>query len=73
MAGEYAMAKEIVAGALASAQKRSDMDAESLSNALLTTLLGTMMQTHSRPDVERFVQYSLESLNEDEFLVTRGC
>ncbi len=73
MAGEYAMATQIVADALATAQERTDVDAESLMNALLTTLLGTMMQTHTRSDVERFVQYALESLNEDEFLVTRGC
>lgn len=73
MAGEYAIAKEIVTDALAQAQERSDMDTESLTNALLTTLLGTMMQNHSRPDLERFVEYALDSLDEDEFLVTRGC
>lgn len=73
MVGEYKLAKELLADAMDEASKRNDMCTDAMANAVLTSTLDHMVKTTSREELQRLFQYSLDSLEEDEFLVTRGC
>ena len=73
MAGEYAVARQLIADAIGSAETESTMDSQAMAIALLRELLGQLASSHSRKDLDNLIQYQLDSQDSDEFLVTRGC
>ncbi|NIB44940.1 hypothetical protein HBA55_35505 [Pseudomaricurvus alkylphenolicus] len=73
MAGEFRVAKHCIDDALETADAESSMTREGMGRALLTELLGQMRQHHSAQELTDLVNYQLENLGEDSFVVTRGC
>lgn len=73
MVGEYKVAKEVVAKVITDAENQNDMCTDAMANAMFTSILGHMIKTNDRKALEHLFYYSLDSLDEDEFLVTRGC
>lgn len=73
MAGEYEVARECIAQALARASLSSGMSSEGMADALMVTLIMQMLKGRSRKDLASFIDYQIESCGEDEFVVTRGC
>lgn len=73
MAGEYDVARKCIAEALDAAEQDRGMSPPSMADALLATLLGHMQKSRTRKDLMSFIEFQLESIGEDEFVITRGC
>ncbi len=73
MAGEYQVARDCVAQALARAAEDRGMSEEAMCNALLGTLVSHMAKGRTRKDLMSFIEFHVESVGEDEFVITRGC
>ncbi len=73
MAGEYPVARATLEQAFAAAEQEPAMSGPEMADALLVTLLKRMLKERPRKDLARFIEYQLESLGEDEFVITRGC
>lgn len=73
MSGEYTKAAQIVEAALEDATASPSMSPEALSSAMLGILLQKQSSQQSKADILSFVQFQLDNLEEDEFVVTRGC
>jgi hypothetical protein len=72
MAGEYTVAQKCVDTAITTAQEDPSMSTDVMTGALLTTLLKIMIKERTRKDLASFIEFQLESVGEDEFVVTRG-
>lgn len=73
MAGEFRIAQDCIAEAINTAEAENSMSGEAMGRALLTELLTTLSQEHSAASIKEMVDYQLENLTSDEFVVTRGC
>ncbi|MCB1745608.1 MAG: hypothetical protein H6977_19790 [Gammaproteobacteria bacterium] len=73
MAGEFDAARQSIADALTRADGDPAMSADVMEGALLNTLLTHMARTRSRKDLASLIEFQLESVGEDEFVITRGC
>lgn len=49
------------------------MSQEAIGRVLLTEVLTSISQNYSQTDVKEMVEYQLENLISDSFVVTRGC
>ena len=49
------------------------MSPQSMSDALLATVLGHMLKSRSRKDLLSFIEFQIEASGEDEIVITRGC
>ena len=73
MAGEFKTAEQILSQAFENADSDSTMSTDAMGTALLCTLLSTLSKTQSRKSLDQLIAYHLDSQEEDEFVVTRGC
>ncbi len=73
MAGEYDVARRCLGEAMAAAERDAAMSPETMSTALLSTLLKQMLASRARADVQSLVDYQLEACGTDEHVITRGC
>ncbi|MGD9603331.1 MAG: hypothetical protein AB7O21_01735 [Gammaproteobacteria bacterium] len=73
MAGEYDVARACVEQALAQAARHDGMSEDAMCNALLGTLIGVMAKGRTRKDLMSFIEFQIEAIGEDEFVITRGC
>lgn len=73
MAGEFDAARQCIADALTRADGDSAMSADVMESALLNTLLTHMARSRTRKDLRSLVDFQLDSVGEDEFVITRGC
>jgi len=72
VAGEYAVARECLEQAMTTADANTSMSQDVMANALLSNLLKIMLKQRTRKDLASFIEFQLESIGEDEFVVTRG-
>jgi len=73
MSGEHKAAEQILNNALTQADDDPSMSRDALANALLGQLLSEQSKTRSKADLMSFIEFQLDNLSEDEFVVTRGC
>lgn len=73
MAGEFRIAQHYIAEAIESAKAENSMSEEAMGRALLTELLAVLSQQHTPTGLKEMIEYQLENLSSDEFVVTRGC
>lgn len=79
MSGELHLVKELLAELDDSSGKQQDVSGGQQLNAqyaeelLLTELLTRLAQRRQTGDILHQVQYHLNNLDQDEFVVTRGC
>jgi len=73
MTGEFRIAQHSIAEAINTAKAENSMSEEAMGRALLTELLATLSQEHSPASIKEMVDYQLENLTSDNFVVTRGC
>ena len=73
MAGEYDVARKCIEQALEGAAQDRGMSPQTMSDALLATLLGHMLKSRSRKDLLSFIEFQMEASGEEEFVITRGC
>ncbi len=73
MAGEFRIAQQQITEAMETADAESNMSRDAMGRALLTELL-TQLSSHHAPEALRaMIDYQIENLGNDSFVVTRGC
>ena len=72
MSGEHSRAREIIEQALEDADNDRAMSAETMSAALLGALIPQLAKRHSRKALLSLIEFNLEAVGEDEFVITRG-
>ncbi len=73
MAGEFSIAQKCVQQALGTADLSPCMNRDAMSRALLSELLSILATQHSQADLKALLDYQLDNLDEDQFVITRGC
>jgi hypothetical protein len=73
MAGEFRVAQQQITDAMETADAEGAMSRDAMGRALLTELLTQLSQEHSPQTLKDLIDYQLENLGNDSFVVTRGC
>ncbi len=73
MAGEFRVAQQQITDAMETADAEGAMSRDAMGRALLTELLSQLSQEHSSQTLKDLIDYQLENLGNDSFVVTRGC
>jgi hypothetical protein len=73
MSGEATVAKELVAKAMAAAEQDPKQDKDAMGRALIAAVLGEFAQYRAAKDIAAELQYLADNLEEDHFVITRGC
>jgi len=73
VAGEFKIAQHHIGEAIEAARAEKSMSEEAMSRALLTELLGILSKQHSPAELKEMIDYQLENISSDSFVVTRGC
>lgn len=73
MSGETQVAEKLVAEAMATVDQDPKQDRNAMGRALILATLERLMQDRPLSDVVSEMEYLLENLDEDDFVITRGC
>jgi hypothetical protein len=73
MAGEFKIAQRCINEAMETADAENSMTQEAMGRALLTELLTALTQHNTPEAIQDMIEYQLENLASDSFVVTRGC
>lgn len=73
MSGERQIAVELVARAMAAAEEDPNQDKDSMGRALIHAVLAEFARYRRADDVAQELQYLADNLEEEDFVVTRGC
>lgn len=73
MSGETQVAKQLVSDAMAQAKTNPQFDQDTLGRALIAAVIEHYLQYRKPDDVKQELQFTIDNLDEDEFVVTRGC
>ncbi len=73
MSGESSYAKTVVAQILEEARTQPTMDLDAMGRALIQAVVEQYLTYRDSADVARELEYLVESLNDDDPVVTRGC
>ncbi len=73
MSGESNFAGTIVNQAFTDAEARPDMDVDAMGRALIQAVVTRYLTYRSVADVSQELSYLVESLDDDDPVVTRGC
>jgi hypothetical protein len=73
MSGETSIAKELVANAMAAAEQDPKQDKDAMGRALIVAVLGEFAKYRPARDISAQLQYLADNLEEEHFVITRGC
>ncbi len=73
MAGEFKIAQQSIHDAMETASAESSMSQDAMGRALLAELLQALSKQHASAELKDMIDYQLENLSADSFVVTRGC
>lgn len=73
MSGESHFASTIVNQAFTDVEARPDMDVDAMGRALIQAVVARYLTYRSVADVSQELSYLVESLDDDDPVVTRGC
>ena len=73
MSGESVYAKEIVGQAWQDAGEKTEMDSDAMGRAIIQAVVEKYLQYRSIADVGQELEYLVESMDDDDPVVTRGC
>lgn len=72
MTSEASYAKQLVADAMQHADNQNSFDKDSLGRAIINAVIEQYSQYRKTSDIASELQYTVDNLNEDEFVITRG-
>ncbi len=72
MSGESSYAKTVVAQTLEEARTRPSMDGDAMGRALIQAVVEQYLTYRDSADVARELEYLVESLQDDDPVITRG-
>ncbi len=73
MPGEAPYAKELVAKAMEEAEAQASFDRDSMGRALIMAVIQQYGEYRPLSDIRQELQFTIDNLDEDEFVITRGC
>jgi hypothetical protein len=73
MSGEARIARELVRNALRAAEQDPKLDKDGMGRALISAVLAEYGSYRSIADITAELQYLIDNLDEDTFVITRGC
>jgi hypothetical protein len=73
MSGASQVAKKLVADSMAQAAADPHLDQDSMGRAIITAVIEHYLQYRKLGDVKQELQFTIDNLDEDEFVITRGC
>lgn len=73
MSGEFSYAKQLVADAMQKADNDAHLDRDIMGRAIMHAVVEFFQTYRSKEDIASEMQYLIENINEDEFVITRGC
>lgn len=73
MSGENTFAKQAVAEALQEAEANSQFDQDAMGRALINAVIEHYKSYRNVADITQELNYIIDNLDEDEFVITRGC
>jgi hypothetical protein len=73
MSGESQIAKELVARAMAAAEQDPNQDKDTMGRAVIHAVLAEFARYRRAGDIAQELQYLADNLEEEDFVITRGC
>ncbi|MEZ0150292.1 MAG: hypothetical protein AB9Q19_13415 [Candidatus Reddybacter sp.] len=73
MSGESVYASKVVEQACQDATDRSEMDSDAMGRAIIQAVVERYLKYRTIGDVGQELEYLVESMDDDEPVVTRGC
>ena len=73
MSGETPLAQELVAKAMAAAEQDPKQHKDAMGRALIVAVLGEFARYRTASDISAELQYLADNLEEEHFVITRGC
>ena len=73
MSGETPFAQELVTQAMTAAHDDPQRDRDSMGRALIHAVLAEFARYRTAEDVANELRYLADNLDEDDFVITRGC
>jgi hypothetical protein len=73
MAGEAPYAQQIVTDAMKHADNEPSLSKDAMGRAIINAVLSEYRQYRTVADIASELQYIIDNLDEDEFVITRGC
>lgn len=73
MAGEYQVAQRVIEEAVEEANTNKKMSEDAMNLALFSEMVGRMAKTNSKQQLTDLLHFQLESIGNDEHVITRGC
>ena len=73
MSGEFARAKQLLGELMTEVEASSCYTADSMLRAVITEAVELMKNNRSEADIHRELSYLIDSLSENEPVITRGC
>ncbi|OUS13125.1 hypothetical protein A9Q89_03775 [Gammaproteobacteria bacterium 53_120_T64] len=73
MSGESVYGNEIVEQAWQVASQSSEMDSDAMGRAIIQAVVERYLKYRSIGDVAQELEYLVESMDDDDPVVTRGC
>ena len=72
MSGETQAARQLIADAMAQAESNR-FDRNVLGRAIINAAIADCLTRRSPEDLRQELQFTIDNLGEDEFVITRGC
>ncbi|MGH1471423.1 MAG: hypothetical protein ACRBCS_09530 [Cellvibrionaceae bacterium] len=73
MSGEVEYAKQLVNQAMGETCSDKNFDKDTVGRAIINTVLENFCEYRSVKDIVSEMEYLIENLGQDEFVITRGC
>lgn len=66
-------ARQLVDEAMAKADQEPNFDRDMVGRAIITAVIDSYKAYRKPKDIAEELQYTIDNLDEDEFVITRGC
>jgi len=73
MSGENQVAKKLVTDAMTEAGNNPQHDQDSMGRAIIAAVIEHYKSYRKIDDISQELQFTIDNLDEDEFVITRGC
>lgn len=73
MGGETQAARQLISSAMAQADADPHMDRDSMGRAIINAVIEHYFSYRKLSDIQQELQYTIDNLDADDFVITRGC
>ncbi|MGI1678824.1 MAG: hypothetical protein K6L75_08840 [Cellvibrionaceae bacterium] len=73
MSGEVEYARKLIEKAMTDTCSEKGFDKDNLGRAMINTVIDHFREYRTVKDIRSELEYLVDNLDEDEFVITRGC